>query len=81
MIWRLVEEHVLSENLHFAGGWCEVATFTSTTSQQIVDQTEVFQELVSPEVCKLIHSVINKKKGVKHSFHQKEDFKTKVIDS
>ena len=42
----------------------EVATYIpSTSSQQNVKQTEVIQEVVSPEVSKVNHSVMNKKRG------------------
>ena len=76
-----VEEHVSSENLPFCWpiiGSSHLYINHFSTNRR---ETEAFQELVSPEVYKLIHSVINEKQGVKYSFYQKEDFKTRLIDS
>ena len=51
----------------------EVATYIpSTSSQQNVKQTEVIQEEVSPEVSKVNHSVMNKKRGNKIEFSQEK---------
>ena len=62
-IKTVVKEHFSSENVHSAGQWYEVASYIhSTSSQQIVKQTEVIQE-VSPGVSKLNHSAMNKEHG------------------
>ena len=74
-IKTVVKEHFLPENVHSVGQQYEVTSYIpSTSSQQIVEQTEVIQE-VSPEVSKVNHSVMNKKHGIEYSFLQKKDQK------
>ena len=45
--------------MHSAGRLCEIAS-CKRSSQQTVEQTEFIQEVVSPEIFKLNHSVIKK---------------------
>ena len=67
-IKTVVKEHFLPENVHSVGQQYEVTSYIpSTSSQQIVEQTEVIQE-VSPEVTKVNHSVMNKKHGDRIQF-------------
>ena len=52
----------------------EVAIYHQKTnqSQQTVEQTEVIQEVVIPEVSKLNHSLMNKIKKIKYRFFRKK---------
>ena len=80
-IKTVVKEHFLPENVHSVGQQYEVTSYIpSTSSQQIVEQTEVIQE-VSPEVSKVNHSVMNKKHGIEYSFLEKKDCRKRKMDS
>ena len=58
----------------------EVATYYQQTnwSQQTIEQTKVFQEVVLPEVSKLNHAIMNKKQGDQMQFSPEKRLEKKM---
>ena len=68
------EEHFSSENIHSTCRWYEVASYRPpTSSQQTVEPIEGIQEVVSPEIFKLNHSVMKKARRLNGSRYSKMD--------
>ena len=58
----VIEEHVSSKNIH-SDSCCQWWSIPSTSSQQVVKQIKVIQEIASPEVSQLNQARMNKKQG------------------
>ena len=70
-IKTVAQEHLSSENVT---RYLLTCYQQSHESQQTNEQTKVIQEVVSPEVSKLNHAVMNKKQGDQMQFSlEKED--------